>query len=260
MFTQERHRALLALLERRRRLSNDELLRALRVSPATLRRDLAELEAGRHLVRFHGGAAHPLYLRSEPSFEQRRGEAVAAKRAMAERAAALVPAQHTVFLDAGTSCLAVGRALMARRDLTLIVNSIAFAHEAREAAARILCTGGELRGVTSALVGGLALSWLEHLRADIAFLGASGLDDEGPSTTELNEGAVKQALVRRARRRILVADAAKWNRPAAVRFCAWSALDVWITTDGVPPAALRRIGRQGPRVLTAAPTRERKGA
>jgi DeoR/GlpR family transcriptional regulator of sugar metabolism len=251
MFTQERHRALLALLEQRRRASNDELVRALRTSPATLRRDLAELEAAGAIVRFHGGAAHPAYLHGEPTFEQRSREAMAEKRAMAAAVAELIPAQQTVFLDAGTSCLEVGRALMTRSDLVLIANSIAFAHAARDAAAKVIVVGGELRGVTSALVGGLAQAWLEQLRADVAVIGASGLDDDGPSTTELGESAVKQALVRRASRRILVADGAKWGHPAAVRFAAWADFETWVTAGDVPREAIQRSSARGVQVVRA---------
>jgi DeoR/GlpR family transcriptional regulator of sugar metabolism len=260
MFTHERRRALLDLLERKRRVTNGELLRALRVSPATLRRDLADLEAGGRLVRFHGGAAHPLYLRAEPSLEQRSRRAVGEKRAMAEAAAGLVPPQQTVLLDAGTSCLEVGRLLMERSDLTIVCNSVAFAEAARAgAAARVICLGGELRPVSSALVGALALAWLDNVRADVAFLGASGLAEDGASTTELSEGAVKQAMLARAARKILVADAGKWGRPSLVRFGAWAAFDAWVTSAEISATATRAVSALGPEVIVARTDREAKG-
>lgn len=249
MPTHDRHRALLTLLERKQRQSIDQLLRALRVSPATLRRDLADLEAGHLLVRYHGGAAHPASLRHEPTFEQRDREAMVAKKAMAQTAAELASTQQTVFLDAGTSCLAVGRALMTRRNLTIISHSVAFASAAVDATARVICIGGELRQGSAALVGGMALSWLENLRADVAFLGASGVSNEGASTTELSESAIKQAFIQRAGKTILVADGSKWGQPAAVRFARWPDVNVWITTVDVAADA-REVQQQGPRVIT----------
>jgi DeoR family transcriptional regulator, fructose operon transcriptional repressor len=259
MFTEERHQALLELLEKKQRLTGGQLLAALRVSPATLRRDLADLEADRRLVRFHGGAAHPSYLRSEPTFEQKSRSAVAAKRAMAEMAAKLVPLQQTVFLDAGTSCLEVGRALLGRSDLTLIVNSIPFLEIARDAAARVICIGGEVRGVTSALVGGLALAWVDQLTADWAFIGASGLSADGPSTTELSETALKQALLRRSKYRVLVADSEKWEHPAPVRFAKWSEINFWITSADVTASAMNQVRALGPRVLKAKSPKRKEG-
>lgn len=253
MFTHERHEALLELLERRRRLPIGDLLRALRCSPATLRRDLADLERDGRLVRFHGGAAHPLYLRGEASLEQRSREQIADKRAMGRLAADLVAADATVFIDAGTSCLEAGRNVLARRDVTIVTNSLALAEAARAGNARVLCLGGEVRGVTGALVGALSQSWVDHLNLDVALLGASGLSEDGPSTTELGESAIKQAVLRRARRAILLADGGKWGRPAPVRFAPWSAFARLVTTGDLPPAAARKIGRLGPRVALAKP-------
>lgn len=251
MFSHERHKELLALLERKRRASITDLLEALRVSPATLRRDLADLEAEGRLVRFHGGAAHPAFVQGEPSFEQRSREGRAEKVAMGAAAAELVPAQQTVFLDAGTSCLEVGRHLLPRSDLTIITNSVSLAAMARESAARIIALGGEVRGVTGATVGALAMSWLENLRADWAFVGASGLFAEGACTTELSEAAMKQAYLRRAGCRVLVADASKWNAGAPVRFAGWSEVDTWITAGDLPRDAATAVAAQGPRILRA---------
>jgi len=251
MDNKDRQDTLIELLEERGRLSNADLMDALKVSSATLRRDLAELETDGKLMRFHGGAAHPSALRGEPSFEEKSRAAIGEKRAIAAAAADLVLPNNTVFLDAGTTCLEVGRILMERKDLTLIGNSIAFAHLAREASARIICVGGEVRGVSGALVGALALSWLGHLRADIAFVGASGLTMEGPSTTELFEAETKQALIRQATVRVLVSDATKWGRASAVRFAGWHDFSNWITAGDLPREASGHVQTAGTRVTVA---------
>jgi DeoR/GlpR family transcriptional regulator of sugar metabolism len=61
-------------------------------------------------------------------------------------------------------------------------------------------------------------------------VGASGLDlADGASTTELLEASVKQAALARATRTILIADATKWARPAAIRFAPWTDFDDWVT-------------------------------
>lgn len=245
MIPNKRQDALVGLLETRQRLSNAEFMRALKVSAATLRRDLADLEAAGLVVRFHGGAAHPSVFAAEPSFEEKSQSATAEKRAIGAAAAALVPAHATVFLDAGTTCLEVGRRLMERADLTLIGNSIAFAHLARGAAARIVCVGGELRGISGALVGSLALTWLSHLRADVAFVGASGVTAKGPSTTELFEAEIKQALIAQSALRVLVADTSKWGHASTVCFAEWPAFSTWITAGDLPRQASRQVQNAG---------------
>lgn len=251
MFTAERQRALLDLLERKRRMSNGALEKALRISPATLRRDLTELEAEQKVVRFHGGAAHPAYLTGEPSLEEKSQSSRAEKQAIAAAAVALVEARSTIFLDAGTTCLEIGRALIGRQDLTIIANSIAFAQLAREGAARVICLGGEVRGVTAALVGPLALAWVSQLNARLAFIGSSGLASDGPSTTELSEAAIKQEMITRAGAAVLVADASKWNSPSVVRIAPWSAFSHFISDSRLSHNAAADVSSRGPRVIRA---------
>jgi DeoR/GlpR family transcriptional regulator of sugar metabolism len=255
MFSHERQRAILDLLEKRQRIAVRELQKRFRVSAATLRRDLTELEHSQQIVRVHGGAVHPQYFKGEPSFDAKSKQASAAERAMGLLAAALVPEHQTVFLDAATSCLEVGRALAARPDVTIVTNSPAFIQAVRDAPAKIICCGGELRVVSGALVGALALDWLEHLRADWAFVGASGLSEEdGASTFELSEAAIKQAMIRRAERRILMADSSKWQQPATIRFASWQDFDTWVTDEQFPAPLARRMLERGLRV-TRAPLR-----
>jgi DeoR family fructose operon transcriptional repressor len=242
----ERQKALRDLLARRQKLSVPEIVRRLGASPATVRRDLRRLEARGELVRVHGGALHPQYLAGEPSFEQRQQVAAAAKDAIADHAAREVPAGATVFVDGGSTGLALGRRLLPREDVTVVTHSVPLIHAARARRARVVSVGGELREISGVLVGALTLRWLGNLRFDVAFLGASGLSAaDGASTTELSEAAVKQAAMARAARRILVSDLGKWERPAAVRFAAWRDFDAWIV-DRLPPRRARgRIDRKG---------------
>jgi DeoR/GlpR family transcriptional regulator of sugar metabolism len=108
----------------------------------------------------------------------------------------------------------------------------------------VVAIGGEIRPVSLALIGDLALDWLKHLRFDVAVIGASGIDPiEGPSTTELSEAAVKQLACDRASKRILVSHSTKWGAPAAITFASWKRFNVFVTDARIPRSAeLRREG------------------
>ena len=101
---------------------------------------------------------------------------------------------------------------------------------ARQGDAELLCVGEELRKVSGALTGGQALGILATVRADFAFIGASGLDaEEGCSNTQLFEAEMTKGISR-AKRKILLADGTRWERPSIIRFAQWSELDDdWIT-------------------------------
>ena len=230
MFAQTRQQQITKAVERHRRISVAALQSQLGVSAATLRRDLTFLAQTGRIVRAHGGVIHPEAVSGEPAFARKVRTAPAVKAALAATAAALIPDGATVFIDAGSTTLAAGRLLLARTGLTVFTNSLPLLASGDIGGARLVALGGEVRPISRALVGGLATDWLAHLRFDFAVVGASGLDlADGASTTELLEASVKQAALARATRTILIADATKWARPAAIRFAPWTDFDDWVT-------------------------------
>jgi DeoR/GlpR family transcriptional regulator of sugar metabolism len=44
-----------------------------------------------------------------------------------------------------------------------------------------------------------------------------------------------EAILARAKRKVLLADSTKWERPSIIRFAEWSEIDDWIT-DKLPTA------------------------
>ena len=63
----------------------------------------------------------------------------------------------------------------------------------------------------------------------------------GAYTTEIHEAAIKAEVLRRSTVRILVADAEKWNRPAAVHFAPWSAFTLIVTNQQLPRDARLKL-------------------
>jgi DeoR/GlpR family transcriptional regulator of sugar metabolism len=242
MLAHERHERILALLEKRRRLEVGALLDLLGVSAATLRRDLAVLDQKDLIVRVHGGVFHPGAVMSEPSFGQKAAMSVKSKRLIAEALAPTIPQRATVFIDSGTTCLEAGRLLRGRDDLTIITNSLPLIATHEQFRARLLVLGGEMRSVSGALVGDLALSALGRLRADVALIGASGLHvQDGAGATELLETAVKREWIARSHRTVLLADASKWAQTTLVSFAGWEDFDEFYTYKK-PSVPFRRSG------------------
>lgn len=229
MFAQERHSVIRKIIRENQRINFADLQRLIPVSPATLRRDLTELEQAGDLIRVHGGVLDPAFARSEISFDDRLQRNHSAKRSIATEAANLIPAGASVFVDAGSTCLEAGKILLRRTDVRVITNSVALVAAAFHAEANVLCIGGELRKVSGALVGAKALGALENLHADFSLIGTSGLNAEGCWTTELTEAETKQIFINRSSRRVLLADSTKWNSTNTVRFATWKDIDDWVT-------------------------------
>jgi DeoR/GlpR family transcriptional regulator of sugar metabolism len=252
MFAHERLTAIKRLVRKHRRMSFAELQSSVKASPATLRRDLSELEVQGEVIRVHGGVLDPAYVRSEVSFDERLVQNRSRKMAIATRAARFVPTGATVLIDAGSTCLEVGKALLGRKDVRLITHSVALLEASFRGEASVLCLGGELRKVSGALTGSAALGALNLIHADISFVSCSGLEPAwGCSTTELSEAEMKQGMIARSSRKILVADRTKWNQPSTVRFAEWKQFDEWVTDKLPDPSELALIRRSGIKVIDA---------
>ena len=149
--------AILDLLTEREEVSLAEFSRALGVSPATVRKDLAELDYQRLLRRTHGGAT-VITARTELPVALRDTQFLDAKRMIAREMARLIPPErHAVALSGGSTTAQVVRALSNHRDLTIITNSLTIATLVTSyPRLKVIMTGGSLRPQSLELVGVLA--------------------------------------------------------------------------------------------------------
>ena len=243
MYAMERHAHITRHLAERGRVSVVGLSDDLGVTTETIRRDLDALEQQGALRRVHGGAV-PLRAGglAEPSIGERMGLNSDAKLAIARRALDIITDGYrgAILFDAGSTVGAVAAGLGERIALTgarldVVTHAVPIAH-ALSALPDVGLTllGGQVRGLTAAAVGPATLGALESLRPDLAFIGTNGISAEfGLSTPDPAEAAVKSALVRAARRVVVVADRAKFGVESFVRFAALTDIDL-LVTDAAP--------------------------
>ena len=60
-----------------------------------------------------------------------------------------------------------------------------------------------------------------------------------------------KAILARAKRKILLADASKWERPSIVRFAEWNEVDDWSTDKPRTAEKTKRLKSFGLKVHTA---------
>ncbi|MGV9934970.1 DeoR/GlpR family DNA-binding transcription regulator [Streptomyces olivaceoviridis] len=237
MSTVERHRLIAQAVQEAGTATVAELADLTGASEMTVRRDLDHLAAQGVLERFRGGARTLLLRGDEPPFALRTHEAVDAKRRIAAEVASLITDGETVLLDSGTTCLEVARLLRGRQItvMPLSLQAIDVLGDAPEPTA-LLVPGGRPRAGEGALIGPLTLASLSALRFDTAVLGCCGLTDgDGMTAYDLDEAAVKKAVVASARRVIAAADGSKLGRTAHAYVGPSTLVDV-LVTDATAPA------------------------
>ncbi len=239
-FAPERLARMLTMIRERRAARIAELCAALGASAATVRRDLAQLEARGRIRRVHGGAVSIESRLDEPLFDDKTGQQSAEKHRIAEIAETMIRSGETLYLDGGSTVLELARRLRDRTDVTVATNSLRAAVELAGQGPRTLLIGGELRRRSETMVGPLTRSMLERLHFDRAFMGTIGVTAEGLTTTDPAEAYTKELAVSRAREVVVLADHTKLGAVSFARSGALEDVD-WLITDRPLDAAWRRI-------------------
>nr|WP_272905293.1 DeoR/GlpR family DNA-binding transcription regulator [Sediminivirga luteola] len=263
----ERRERILARLAENGTVSVQGLAEELNVTRETIRRDLDQLEETGSVQRVHGGAVPAgSSSRAETSWHERRHRHSAAKQAIAQAALQFVPPAESgsMIVDAGTTTEALADLLAAQAlqhgthgsSRFLLTNAVPIAQKLSDAAAiDVEILGGQVRGLTGAVIGDQALGTLARRRADIAFIGTNGVDATfGLSTPDPAEAAVKSALIRAARRAVLLADSSKLGEASLVQFATLADLSVLITDQAPPPQLQAALDEADVRVIVAEPS------
>jgi DeoR family transcriptional regulator of aga operon len=221
------------------------------VSEVTIRGDLSALARDGRAVRIHGGAMPADAMPRESPVESTRDQRAEAKRAIGAAAAQLVSSGDCVYLDAGSTALALAEALLDRRELhdVIVVTSaltIALAMEHGIPRFEVVVTGGTLRPLQHSLVNPFAAPMLAALRFDLAFIGCNGIHpDHGVTNVNLPEAEVKTLAMRSAARSVLVADGSKLGRTDPAVIGALAEFDRLLTAGPAPDGAAEALRRAG---------------
>ena len=151
MLAEERFSLILDLLARQRTATVQELCEALSASESTIRRDLNELGKQGKLNKVHGGATLPdsPFRTDEPTMAAKEELAVSQKQSIAQAAAELILPEDFIYLDAGSSTLALARALSGPAlNASYVTNGVAHARLLAQKGCRVFLPGGLLRPQT----------------------------------------------------------------------------------------------------------------
>lgn len=236
----DRHEDILRILELRERVTVAELTDRLGVSEVTVRKDLSLLEEHGHLVRTRGGARLAQDRSRTESIDRRLAARPSAKEAIAAAAAALVREGETIFLDSGSTCLAIAR-LVRSMDLRVVTNSLDVLEELADAPSVVLhSTGGSFRRDARSYIGPLAVDAVRRFHFDRAFLGTSGLSVDGVfSSQNAIESDAKRAVISQAARVVVAVDASKIGQKAFSIFARPEDVHVVVTDEGESSRELR---------------------
>ena len=257
-FAAERQRLTLEKLKARGRLEASDLAQEFNVTSETVRRDLDALAELGLVRRVHGGAIPVDQNNTIPDLGARTGQMFAEKQWIAAAAAKLLPEFGAVFLDAGSTTLPMTPFVPQFADLTIVTNSLPLASAlAVRGGPKVQTLGGVVRGSALAEVGPWAMQNLESLHLDLAIIATSGVSlDHAFSTATSSEAVIKRAVIRSARRVVVVCDHTKIGSNFFERFAELTDVDVLITDVGARPEQIEALRAAGIEVVVAGPNLE----
>jgi DeoR/GlpR family transcriptional regulator of sugar metabolism len=251
MLTAQRKKLILNQLAAAGQIVAKDLAQELGTSEDTIRRDLRELAKTGKLQRVHGGAlpASPavgdLKLREQVSPRD--------KIELGRAGAAMIHSKQVVILDGGTTALQVAAHLPPDLHATIVTHSPTVAVAlAKHPHVEIIMLGGRLFRHSMVNVGATLIEAASRLRADLYFMGVTGVHpDAGLTTGDAEEAAVKRALHGRAAETIVLASAEKLLTASPFLVTPLEEVTLLVVPPKTPDRTVRALRSRGIKVERA---------
>jgi DeoR family transcriptional regulator, fructose operon transcriptional repressor len=252
LFVEERKQKILEHIAIHRKATVIALCDLFRVSSATIRNDLRDLEAEGLLVRTHGGAM----MKSKTGLEQdmiaRGVQNLEAKHSIAQAAVGQVEDGDMIVLDTGSTVIELARLLDRKRNITVVTNDLVIAtlledHES----VKIVFLGGTVRKRFHCTVFHDLASrdLLSGLTVDKAFMGLNSFSlEKGASTPDIGHAETKKLMISIAAKVVLLFDSTKMGRNSFAQFAALDEVDT-IVTDSISDADRKALEDTGIEVI-----------
>jgi len=233
-------------LSRQQDVSIENLADKFGVTIMTIHRDLDFLESNGEIIKTHGGATMAKRFTFEFAFRGQQNKHHDCKKAIAVRAIKEVKDGDIIMLDTGTTTLEVARFLKVKKAITIITTSLAIVSELQFAEGiQVVFLGGYLRSGSPDMHGPLTEDNIEKFRADIAFVGADGVDREANTFTDNLEVAnLSKRMAKNSSKVVVVSDSSKVCRESMVKVLSGADYDMLITDSGVGVKNLDRLKKK----------------
>lgn len=250
MFLEERKNQIIDFLQNHHRVTVNQLTALLKVSEATVRRDLQDLEQQGALKRTRGGAILHQSSNVEPPYTQKEATAFEEKKYIGRLAANFINDGDTIILDAGTTTAQL-IPYITQKELTIITNSVcAIPPLSTNPDINLIVAGGYSRYHSRALVGEWALTMLKQFHASKLFLGVDGIDlAYGYTTNSLEEAPLKRQMLQRTDEVFILADSSKFNLVTLNKIAELEDIDHIISDDKLPSDLAEKYISRGVNII-----------
>ena len=225
----QRQKKILSLTEVEGEITIKELASRLKVSEMTIHRDLDMLQEERYIYKKRGAA---VFIDSED--RDTNNFYAEEKRAIGHKAPTLVPDGPSIIFDNSTTALECARFLNPEGKYTFYTTNLETAKILTSFTKSILyCSGGYYFPDSRGFVGSQAEAFMASVKADVCFIGASGITPDGITTPYPMHTPLQKAIISAAKTKILVCDHSKFGKRAMEKICELKDIDIIVTDSGL---------------------------
>lgn len=219
MLAETRQNKLVEIVNERKSISVQELMKLLKVSEVTVRRDITALDKQGLLSKVHGGAISKQGIQeSDSAIELRETLWSKEKEQIGKYAATLINDFDCIYLDAGSTTSFVIPHIK-HKNISIVTNSIEHAKQLTQRNITCYLLGGVIKLSTGAIVGEDALEMLDKFNFSKGFFGTNGLSiNNGLTTPDRREAEIKHKAIQKCQQAYVLFDASKCETTSAIRF------------------------------------------
>ena len=216
------------------RLTVEEAVRVFHASPATIRRDFAEISALGGVGRFRGGICRRQNEKDNMiPFTLRTKWYSAEKRYLAWHVYEYLKDVRSFFIDGGSTTTHLGMFLR-NPGQVVITNSITLCNVVSElfpsgGGAEIRLTGGRFHPESGLFLGSHAESAVTAYHADVTVLSARGITPSGIYNHNELIAGIQLRMIENSDRVVLIADHSKIGRHAMNKVCSLQKIEALFT-------------------------------
>jgi DeoR/GlpR family transcriptional regulator of sugar metabolism len=223
------------------------------ITPKTIRRDLTYWERAGAILRSHGKARvnRQYMFQPEAHYSERESENLPAKKALAASAVALLKDRRSLFIDSGTTMMALARHLPDDNlSILTAAPNIAMYITAQKPSCSVLLTGGSLNPKTLSCSGYGSMDLIKLINLEIAFMAASGYtQNSGFTVGEHFECELKRAVIAKAETVVMLMDSSKTGKCMPFTFARPSDIQILVYDGSIDPAAESYIASKGVQII-----------
>jgi DeoR family ulaG and ulaABCDEF operon transcriptional repressor len=250
----DRRRVILSAVQDRAVATVADLVEMTGSSEATVRRDIAAMDAAGQLRRIRGGAEaiEPQQfpaLAGRPylvNAELRKAEKVAIARA----AAAMCAEREPIIINGGTTTYELVH-FLASKKLKILTNSLPIAtHLMQHSQNQLLMPGGAIYREQNIVLSSFQDDATGHFWAKRMFMGCHGLAPVGVMEVDPLLIRAEEKLMARADELIVLADSTKFKNRSSLVLCPLERVHTLITDDGITDKDAAMIEAAGVRLVS----------